>query len=376
MTIQKQQVCRNCILPDGFLGIQLNDEDLCNFCIDPSHKNDNWWKVNITKKRRQEALNDWNSVINNLQSSQGERKYDCIVGYSGGKDSTALLHLIINEYHLNPLAVTVDNGFVPNVAYENMHDTLNKIKVDHLILDKGTETFKKLYRWLFLNHNSNDICLTKNVCDNCADLVHGLVVKAALQNDIGLILFGYSPDQIRRYFYEIPQHEIQFDWSPDFIYKGPFTQEDRAVYLNPRDFIGKIIPRILLPYHVLPYKEDEIIKFVESENLVKKGNASTLKTSCHIVAAALFHDINRYGGIPYTLQYAELSRQDPTIRKKWLRTVRMLSPLIKDAKFNEEGVKIVFNQLGFTKEELLQRIQAQIEQDPHKKSIIKNLNAI
>jgi len=376
MTIQKQQVCKNCILPDGFLGVQLNEEELCNFCVDASHRNNNWWKVNITEQRRQAALNDWNSVVKRLQTTRGERKYDCIIGYSGGKDSTALLYHIINEYNLNPLAVTVDNGFVPDVAYENMHDTLNKIKVDHLIIDGAMGTFKKLYQWLFLNHNSNEVCLTKIVCDNCADLVHGLVVRAAMENDIDLILFGYSPDQIRRYFYEIPQHEIRFEWHPTFLNQEPFTNEDHAIYLTPQDFESKPIPRIILPYHVLPYQEDKIIKFVESENLVKKGNASTLKTSCHIIATALFHDINRYGGIPYALQYAELSRQDPTIRKKWLRTVRMLSPLIKDAKFNEEGVNIVFNQLGFTKGELLQRIQAQIEQDPNKESIMKNVNSI
>ncbi|GAH09018.1 unnamed protein product, partial [marine sediment metagenome] len=36
-----------------------------------------------------------------------------------------------------------------------------------------------------------------------------LVVREAMKRDIDIILFGYSPDEIRRYFYEIPQHEIE-----------------------------------------------------------------------------------------------------------------------------------------------------------------------
>ena len=376
MTIQEQQVCKNCILSDGFLGINLNSEGLCNFCENPSHKNQNWWKVEISDQKRQTAFEDWNRVIEDLQSTQNQSKYDCVIGYSGGKDSTALLHLMVKEYHLNPLPVTVDNGFVSEVVIQNFKDTLERIKVDHVIIKDAIGTFRKLYRTLFLNHRSNEVCLTKNVCDNCADLVHSLVVRVAMQKDIEIILFGYSPDQIRRYFYEIPRHEIRYDWYPSLLNHEPFTEEDKQKYLMPRDFEDHVIPRILLPYHILQYQEDEIIRLVESQQLIQKGNASTLKTSCHIVATSLFYDVNRYGGIPYTLQFAELSRQDPTIRKKWLRTVRMLSPLIKNAKFNQEGVKLVFEHLGFTKEELLHRIQAQLDQDPHKERILRNLSLI
>lgn len=376
MTIQEEQVCKKCILPDGFLGIDINSNGLCNFCENPSYKNQNWWKIKIDTKKRRLALEDWNSVIKHLKSTHKNSKYDCLIGYSGGKDSTALIHLMINKYQLNPLAVTIDNGFIPEVAYQNIKDTLNQLEVDHIMINQAIQTFKKLYLWFFLNHSSNEVCLTKNICDNCADLVHSLVVRVAMQNEIDLILFGYSPDQIRRYFYEIPQSEILFEWHPTFINENPFTDSDRQHYLNSKDFGESSIPRILLPYHVLHYQEDKIIYLIESENLVKKGNASTLKTSCHIVATALFHDLNRYGAIPYSLQYAELARQDPSIRKKWLRTVRMLSPLIKNAKFNEKGVNIVFEQLGFTKEELLKKIQMQLEQDPNKERILRNLGSI
>ena len=117
---------------------------------------------------------------------------------------------------------------------------------------------------------------------------------------------------------------------------------------------------------------EKIISLIESKGLVKKGNSSTLKTSCHVVATSLFYDINRYGGIPYIFQYAELARQDPTIRKKWLRTVRMLSPSVKQGKFNELGVNLVLDSFGVSKDDILTNIQKQLEQDPNKEEILRN----
>ncbi|MFX0177034.1 MAG: hypothetical protein ACFE85_12490 [Candidatus Hodarchaeota archaeon] len=370
---EEQVICKECILLDGFLGISINPETgLCSYCEDPNYKTVNWWKTTITDEMHQKALQDWNSVIQKMQSTSGKKKYDCIVGYSGGKDSTALLYTIVNDYHLNPLAITVDTGFVPETAFENVRDTLEKIKVDHVIIDAAQETFTKLYRYLFSNIGVNELCLTRNLCDNCGDLVHSLVVREAINRNIDLILFGYSPDEIRRYFYEIPQHEFTYDWMPSFMHDDLFTENDRKFYLNGQKI--SFLPRILLPYHVIDYQESKIIELIESKGLVKKGNSSTLKTSCHVIAAALFCDLNRHGGVPYSLQFAELIRQDPSIRKKWFITLKQLTPLIKEGKFNEKGVTIALEKMGIAKETLLAHIQNQVEQDSNKDTIIRNLN--
>ena len=371
--IHEQYICKNCILVDGSFGIELNSEGICNYCEDPAYKTTNWWKTQITEKMKETGLRDWSSVIELMRSRQGEKKYDCIVGYSGGKDSTALLYTVVHDYGFNPLAVTIDSGFIPDIAFENMKDTLKKISVDHIVIDGSKETFRKLYQWVFTNQNSNDLTLTRNLCDNCGDLVHCLVVREAMKHEIDIILFGYSPDEIRRYFYEIPQHEIEHDWKPSFINRELFTEEDRKQYFTPEDFENHTVPRILLPYHVIDYSEEDIIQLIESKNLVKKGNSSTLKTSCHVVAAALFYDLNRFGALPYTLQFAELIRQDPSIRKKWLITLKRLTPMIREGKFNESGVNFTLEKIGLSKEELLSIVQKQVNQDSNREKITRNL---
>ncbi|GAH14676.1 unnamed protein product, partial [marine sediment metagenome] len=48
--IEQQTICKKCILPDGFLGVNLNSEGMCDFCSDPHHKNINWSRTEINNE--------------------------------------------------------------------------------------------------------------------------------------------------------------------------------------------------------------------------------------------------------------------------------------------------------------------------------------
>ena len=374
-------ICQKCILPNEFLGIEINSEGLCNFCADPSHNNVNWSKKQINDTLRRNSLLDWNNTVKNMKKIHGEQKYDCVIGYSGGKDSTALLDLFINEYGLNPLAVTVDTGFMTDIAKENMKKTLKKININHILIEEATPTFNKLYKWYFFNHNSNEICLTKYICDVCSDLIHSIVVQEAIERKINIVIFGYSPDQIRRYFYEIRQNDI-LEWKPDLFNKQPFNGDDRKWYVDRNEISIEDTPRILLPYHVIDYDENEIIKLVESKNLIEVGRADPLLTNCHVVKAAILYDFYRYGGIPYALQYAELIRQQDTevaqkrSRKNWLRLYKRTGLSILNGTFNNEGMNTFFKNLGMSKETLLENIKTKRKKDPTREQILRNIELI
>ena len=249
--IKEEYFCKRCILPEGFMGIRLNFEGHCNFCADPTHKNINWSKTQINPDKRLNALNDWNEIIKGLINNHDKATYDCILGYSGGKDSTALLEFLVNQLNLNPLAITSDTGFMTEIAKENIKTTLAKIKVDHIIIEECVPTFKKLYKWHFLNHFSNEVFLARNICDYCSDLIHSIVVKEAIKREIPFVLFGYSPDQVFRYFYEIPREEIVFKWKPELLERVPFDENDKKWYLTDEEINNGKIPRVILPYHVI-----------------------------------------------------------------------------------------------------------------------------
>ena len=370
--IEKQHFCRKCILPDGFLGLQLNLDGVCDFCSDPNHKDINWSRIVIDKKRRENYLSDWDTVVAEMKKNHEKVKYDCVLGYSGGKDSTALLDYLVSELGLTALAVTTDTGFMTPIAKDNMKETLQQIHVDHILIEDATSTFTKLYKFHFLNHFSTEIFLARNICDYCSDLIHSIVVKEAMKHEVRYVLFGYSPDQIFRYFYEIPQEEVIHHWKPEILNKDPFDERDRRWYLTEQDINSEKIPRVLLPYHVIPYREEDIINLVESKNYIKKGQADPLLTNCNVVHAATFYDFNRYGGILYAYQYAELVRQEPESRKKWLRTLKIVAPLILENKFKENEVTQFLEKIDVSQEELLEQIHAQLEQDPNREQIELN----
>ena len=375
LLIDERNFCSECILPNGFLGIHLNSEGLCNFCADSTYKNKNYSRTIIRSEQISIAQKDWNLVVKDMQKSHGNRQYDCILGYSGGKDSTALLHHLVNELGLTPLAVTLDTGFMTKIAKDNINDTLRQIQVDHVLIEQAISTFTRLYKYHFFNHNSNEIFLARDICDYCSDLIHSIVVKQAIQREIPYVFFGYSPDQTFRYFYEIPQNEILEEWTPEFIFEDQtFNDNDQNWYLTPEEIQSGKHPRVLLPYHVIPYREQYIIDLVEAKNYIKKGQSDPLLTNCNVIHAATFYDLNRYGGILYACQYAELVRQNPELRKKWLRTLRISAPLILENKFKTEAVNMFLDKIGVTQEDILRHISIQLEKDPNQEQIKKNID--
>jgi hypothetical protein len=374
-------ICKNCILVNGFLGISINDQGLCNFCSDPTYVNPNWSKVQISPERREWALNDWNEVVEDMQDNHNSSQYDCIIGYSGGKDSTALVDTFISEYRLNPFLVTIDTGFMTEVAKENIKKTLAKMNLfkNHIFIDATVSTFIKLYKFHFFHHRSNEKSLTVNICHICTDLIHTIVVKEAIKRSIPYVIIGFSPDQIARYFYETIPFDVIRDGTPYDQFKAILDDTDMNWYLTSEE-IEANLPRVLYPYHVIDYNEREIITQIEEKKLIEIGKGDPVLTNCHVVKAALLYDMYRYGGITYALQYAELIRQEEDkearrkSRKDWLRLYKQIGKSILNGTFNMEGMGIFFRKLGISKEGLLENIIYQRIQDPNFSQIIKNID--
>jgi len=79
--------------------------------------------------RGEKGLSEWGDWLSKIKKDGKNRKYDCIVGVSGGTDSCYLLYLA-KEYGLRPLAVNLDNGFSSKIAVENIKKVTNALKID------------------------------------------------------------------------------------------------------------------------------------------------------------------------------------------------------------------------------------------------------
>jgi N-acetyl sugar amidotransferase len=72
----------------------------------------------------------WENIVDRMKENGKGKKYDCIIGVSGGTDSSYLLHIAKKTYGLRPLAVNLDNGWSSEIAVQNIKKVTKALDID------------------------------------------------------------------------------------------------------------------------------------------------------------------------------------------------------------------------------------------------------
>lgn len=72
---------------------------------------------------------EWERIVNQIKKHGKNKRYDCIIGVSGGTDSSYLL-LVAREYGLRPLAVNLDNGWNSDISVKNIKSMTDQLNID------------------------------------------------------------------------------------------------------------------------------------------------------------------------------------------------------------------------------------------------------
>lgn len=72
----------------------------------------------------------WENIVDKMKERGKRQKYDCIIGVSGGTDSSYLMHIAKKEYGLRPLAVNLDNGWSSEIAVQNIKKVTKSLDID------------------------------------------------------------------------------------------------------------------------------------------------------------------------------------------------------------------------------------------------------
>lgn len=136
--------CTKCLLPETMPYISFDDVGVCNYCRNFEHRE----KQSINPLKGEKALEEF---VAKYRSPSGEP--DCIVGFSGGRDSTFGLEYIKNVLKMNPIAFTYDWGMVNDLARRNQARVCSKLGVEQIIVSadikKKRENIRKnLMAWL------------------------------------------------------------------------------------------------------------------------------------------------------------------------------------------------------------------------------------
>lgn len=123
MTNRKYQICNSCVMDTSDEEIVFDSNGVCMRCNEYKERILPEWNYG---KGHEEELK---ALISDIKRKGKGKKYDCILGLSGGLDSSYMLHLAVKEWGLRPFVFHIDAGWNLPVAEENLKKLTDKLGV-------------------------------------------------------------------------------------------------------------------------------------------------------------------------------------------------------------------------------------------------------
>jgi len=246
-----KKICARCVMDSDVIGIRFDDKGICNYC----KIYDQWNKNFPINKESEKKLK---TIIEKIKKNGKNKKYDCIVGVSGGLDSTYTLYYA-KKKGLRPLAVHIDNGWNTELSVNNIKNAVSKLGVDLYTRVLDWEEFKDL-QVSFLKASVPDVEIPTDIA------IRSVLYKAAAKEKVKYILTGVS----FRTEGKIPQSwtyldgryikDVQKKFGTKKLKDFPnFTLLDRIYYNNIRR-----IKRVNLLYY-MDYSKEKVQKLLMKE---------------------------------------------------------------------------------------------------------------
>jgi len=138
--------CTKCILPETFPYIEFDENGTCNYC-------NNYVPKSPSFSNPTEKINELSAITERLINLGKNNNYNCIVAFSGGRDSSYGLHFITKELGLRPLTFTYDWGMITNLARRNVSRICGKLGLENILISadirkKRNNIRKNVVAWL------------------------------------------------------------------------------------------------------------------------------------------------------------------------------------------------------------------------------------
>ncbi|MFW5500405.1 MULTISPECIES: N-acetyl sugar amidotransferase [unclassified Maridesulfovibrio] len=228
--------CTQCVLPETHETIHFDDEGVCNICRQQEFKADK-----IDWEARKKDLDEL------IAKYKGQGDYDCLVPFSGGKDSTYTLYYLVKEYGLKPLVVRFDHGFLRPNLHNNVMKTARELGVDVLSFTPNWRVVQKLMLQTFFDKG--------DFCWHCHTGIFAYPMQIAIEKKIPLIFWGEPSAEYTAYYSYDQAEEVDEKRFNRFVNLG-ISAEDMYVRLN-----GAVDKRDLNPFTYPALKDLRKLKY-------------------------------------------------------------------------------------------------------------------
>jgi len=255
--------CTRCILPETFPHISFDENGVCNYCH------------HYRLRNQPRSLDELLEIIEPYR--RVDDRPDCIVPFSGGRDSTYALHVITTELRLNPVAFTYDWGMVTDLARRNIARVCGELGVENIIVAaniyrKRDNIRRNVLAWLrnpvlgmvplFMAGDKYFYYYASKVARQTGIRLNIWGINPLENTDFKVGFLGVSPDFNKKHIYSLSlMRKIR-------LLRGSFRELLRnPAYVNRSvvDSFGGFLSRSVMPhtdyYHLYDFKkwdEDEI----------------------------------------------------------------------------------------------------------------------
>lgn len=251
--------CSRCLLPETHETISFDSRGICSVCQNREFRNE---QINWSARRTElDAL---------ITKVEGTADYDCIIPFSGGKDSTFTLYFVVKELALKPLVVSFDHGFYRPNMLANRNRVVETLGVDLL-------TFKP--NWLLVRKLMLQSLLEKgDFCWHCHTGIFSYPMWIAIEKRIPLILWGETSSEYASYYSYEDDEKVDEDRFNQIANLGitaddmkirmgdEFSQRDFKPYTYPpRRLLSELNLQSLALGSFIPWNPKEQAKLISRE---------------------------------------------------------------------------------------------------------------
>ncbi|MBL69313.1 MAG: ExsB family protein [Verrucomicrobiales bacterium] len=119
---ESHQICGRCVMDTSDPYIEFDSEGICNHCRE-------YLQERARFSGRDRLKRELDQLVGQVKAEGHGRAYDCVIGVSGGVDSTYVAY-VVKKLGLRPLAVHLDNGWNSELAVANIQRALERLGID------------------------------------------------------------------------------------------------------------------------------------------------------------------------------------------------------------------------------------------------------
>jgi len=298
--------------------VDLNPQGLCRTCANPPKLNA------VSAGPAETGLRPLQEKVDRVAANQ-RGAYDCVVGLSGGKDSTMTLYIAKKKLALNPLAVFIDNGFCSDEMYRNVRQATDVLGVD-LVMFKPS-LIKALFKELLLQKSKVYYC---RICNALIDVY---LREAAARHGVSLLLGGYTKGQDflkgRELFwvYRTSDLALQAAVSGKPEFKTVYELFESLTQYFYENFTSI---ELVSPFQYLGYNEEEIVRTISTELGFRLPVVSwpAGSTNCLFNVVSQYLAVKNFGYSQHEVEISTLVRKGEMRRERALEIVE--TPLSRE----------------------------------------------